>query len=185
MINITIGNQLKRYRDLQGYSLDEIAQLTGVSKPSLSNIERGNTSPSISTLWKISKGLSVPISYFFAEKEVSYEISDLKNLQSIDSGNDLIKIFTAFKWNPADNFEVLFLELEPSAERSSKAHSSGTTEIIIPIEGEILIKILDEEVKVGTQKVMRFNADRDHQYINNGKGICKFICLMLYPVQGK
>ncbi|WP_312680715.1 helix-turn-helix domain-containing protein [Lactococcus taiwanensis] len=180
MIEVTIGNQLKHYRELRNLSLDEVAAMTGVSKPSLSNIERGNTSPSISTLWKISKGLSLPISYFFAEKEVTYEIESINNLRPIESESDLIKIFTAFKWNPNDTFEVLFLELDPGAKRQSKAHSSETREIIIPLEGTLEIVIQNEKISLSANEIMRFDAGVDHEYNNNSALKTKFICIMIY-----
>lgn len=181
MINITIGNQLRRYRESREISLDEAAQLTGVSKPSLSNIERGITSPSINTLWKVSKGLGLPISYFFSEKEVIYEVATLDNLKEINSGDDLIKTFTAFSWDPSDNFEVLFLELLPGAQRVSKAHTDGTSEIIIIMEGELNLKIQDDNVKLLPKQLLRFNADTEHQYINESTENCKFACIMIYP----
>ncbi|AWN65235.1 XRE family transcriptional regulator [Lactococcus lactis subsp. lactis] len=184
MLEIKIGNQLKLYRELQKYSLEEVSELTGVSIPSLSNIERGNTSPSINTLWKISKGLSLPISYFFAENEVGYEIQKINNLKSIDSENDLVKIFTAFTWNPADNFEVLFLELESEARRFSKAHSYGTVEIIIPLEGNFSIMLQSEEIELSKETILRFDAAIDHEYINSSKQSCKFLCIMIYTTSG-
>ena len=54
-INIIIGNNLNTYRKSKGYSLDKVADMTGVSKGMLGQIERGETNPSISTLWKIAK----------------------------------------------------------------------------------------------------------------------------------
>ncbi|MDG4985004.1 helix-turn-helix domain-containing protein [Lactococcus lactis] len=183
MINITIGNQLRKHREARDISLDEAAQLTGVSKPSLSNIERGMTSPSISTLWKISKGLALPISYFFSEKEVVYEIATLENLKEINSGDDLIKTFSAFSWDPSNNFEVLFLELMPGAQRISKAHADRTSEIIIIMEGELKLKIQDNEINLLPKQLLRFNADNDHQYINESKENCKFACIMIYPTK--
>lgn len=64
MISKVIGMRLKKIREERGYSLEKVSELTGVSKPSINNIERGLTSPSIDSLWKIATGLSVPISYF-------------------------------------------------------------------------------------------------------------------------
>lgn len=184
MIEITIGNQLKHYREQQSLSLDEVSALTEVSKTSLSNIEHGNTSPSINTLWKLAKGLSLPISYFFAEKDISYEKVNMNNLKSIESGDHLVKIFTAFSRNPTDTFEVLFLELDSGARRSSKAHSSGTNEILIPIDGKIGIRILDNEILLSKNEIFRFDATIDHEYFNVTNQKSKFICIMTYNTLG-
>ena len=52
MQSLTIGRELKSLRQSRGLTLDELAALTGVSKPMLGQIERGQSSPTINTLWK-------------------------------------------------------------------------------------------------------------------------------------
>ena len=59
-INLNVGKRLKSIRQNKELSLDEVSNLTNVSKPALAQIERGASSPTINTLWKISKGL-IPI----------------------------------------------------------------------------------------------------------------------------
>ena len=56
---IGIGDNLKRLRGRMGLSLSEVANMTGVSKTMLSQIERSESTPTISTIWKISNGLKV------------------------------------------------------------------------------------------------------------------------------
>ncbi|MDT2885571.1 helix-turn-helix domain-containing protein [Lactococcus lactis] len=181
MINETIGRQLKKYRESKNFSLDDVVTLTGDSKPSLSNIERAATSPSINILWKISKGLGLPIAYFFEEKEAVYELVNIDNLNRIDTGNNLIKAFSAFTWNPSNNFEIFYVELIPGAERLSDAHVDGSVEIIIPLKGELLFQVNDEEIKIAPQKLFKFNSDIDHKYMNQGAETCELIIVMMYP----
>ena len=52
-----IGERLREIRVNANLSLDETAKLTGVSKPMLGQIERGQSVPTITTLWKIATGL--------------------------------------------------------------------------------------------------------------------------------
>ena len=61
-----IAQHLKALRKAQGLSLDSVARLTGVSKAMLGQIERQESSPTISTLWKIASGLNASFSAFFA-----------------------------------------------------------------------------------------------------------------------
>lgn len=64
---LNIGKHLKNIRQNRELSLDEAAEMTGVSKPMLGQIERGQSSPTITTLWKIATGLKVPLSSFLQE----------------------------------------------------------------------------------------------------------------------
>ena len=77
-INLNVGKRLKSIRKNKELSLDEVSNLTNVSKPALAQIERGASSPTINTLWKISKGLKVPLSYFLQEQENDFQIVDFK-----------------------------------------------------------------------------------------------------------
>ncbi|WP_242495341.1 helix-turn-helix domain-containing protein [Salinicola tamaricis] len=61
-----LGQRLKARRQACRLSLDAAARETGVSKAMLGQIERGESTPTVATLWKIASGLRVPMSYFLA-----------------------------------------------------------------------------------------------------------------------
>ncbi|MBO1126879.1 helix-turn-helix domain-containing protein [Enterococcus faecalis] len=185
MIDKLIGKRLKAIREEKGYSLEDVALMTGVSRPSLSNIERGITSTSINNLWKISKGLSIPISYFFSEKNSTYELVSLGDTTKIDSQDELINIFSTFTWRPSDNFETFYLELDSHADRLSQPHTSGVQEIIIVLEGELHLIIDNITLIVTPKHIVRFDADKIHHYKNNTNHLCKFISMMCYPAKGE
>lgn len=66
-INLKIGEKLKSIRNVRMMSLDDAAALTGVSKPMLGQIERGQSIPTVTTLWKIATGLKMPLSFFWKD----------------------------------------------------------------------------------------------------------------------
>ena len=51
--------RLKEARRVQGLSLDAVAKLSGVSRSMVSQIERGESSPTIATLWNLTRALQV------------------------------------------------------------------------------------------------------------------------------
>ncbi|WP_245827527.1 helix-turn-helix domain-containing protein [Paenisporosarcina indica] len=61
-IRRNLGMQLKKVRHQRGMSLDEIAKLTDVSKALLFQIEKGESNPTVSTIWKIADGLKISFS---------------------------------------------------------------------------------------------------------------------------
>lgn len=58
-INKIIGRNLKSFRITNKLSLERAAELTGVSKTMIGQIERGESSPTITTIWKIANGLKI------------------------------------------------------------------------------------------------------------------------------
>ena len=51
-----LATTLKTQRQVRGWSLSKLAEETGVSKAMLGQIERNESSPTVSTLWKIATG---------------------------------------------------------------------------------------------------------------------------------
>ncbi|HCL78549.1 MAG TPA: hypothetical protein DIC53_01115, partial [Synergistaceae bacterium] len=56
-----VAENLKRIRSDRKLSLDGLAALTGVSKSMLGQIERGESSPTLQTVWKIANGLRISL----------------------------------------------------------------------------------------------------------------------------
>ena len=55
-----IAVNLKKLRTERNLSLGALASISGISKTMLSDIEKGNSNPTINTVWKIANGLKVP-----------------------------------------------------------------------------------------------------------------------------
>ncbi|HEY5834874.1 helix-turn-helix domain-containing protein, partial [Streptomyces sp.] len=60
----SIGPKLKRLRQDQGLSLQQLANRADVSAAAIHKIERGDMVPTITTLLKIATALERPVSYF-------------------------------------------------------------------------------------------------------------------------
>ena len=65
--SVDISERLKVLREERGLSIRALGRLCGLSATTLSVIERGLSSPSVSTLYKISTALEIPITAFFEE----------------------------------------------------------------------------------------------------------------------
>ena len=72
--SIDVGQRLRILREERGISMRALARRSGLSANALSMIERGLTSPSVSTLNKLSTALEVPITAFFRKEPVREQI---------------------------------------------------------------------------------------------------------------
>ncbi len=66
-IHTRIAQRLRELRDARGYSLDTLADRSGVSRSNISLIERGQSSPTAAVLDKLAIGLSVALASFFED----------------------------------------------------------------------------------------------------------------------
>lgn len=63
----TFGQVLKKLRKSKGFTGEKLSEITGISRVSLGNYERGSREPKPSTLSKIARGLGVSKLYLFKE----------------------------------------------------------------------------------------------------------------------
>ena len=67
-LNELIAENMKDIRKGKGLSLEQVSSLTTISKSMLSQLERGEVNPTISTVYKLALGLKVPVTAFTADK---------------------------------------------------------------------------------------------------------------------
>ncbi|MEP4308116.1 MAG: helix-turn-helix transcriptional regulator, partial [Lentilitoribacter sp.] len=70
--------RLKEARKSQGLSLDAISNLSGVSRSMVSQIERGESSPTIATLWNLTRALNVDFAGLLEQGSKGDKIDVLK-----------------------------------------------------------------------------------------------------------
>lgn len=177
-LNILIGQNLKSIRKSQNLSLDEAAAATGVSKPMLGQIERGISNPTVTTLWKIASGLKVPFSEFMKEPELSYQFVSPLDIEPIMECDENMKIYTMFSYN--DNFEILYVDLEPGCVHFSPKHPNEVEEYVFVLEGVLRVKIGKESITLKTGEALKFRANVDHEYSNLENIKCRFQNINVY-----
>ena len=108
-ISLKIGERLKEIRNIRQLTLDDVAKMTGVSKPMLGQIERGQSSPTINTLWKISTGLKIPLSFFCKQEEADFQVVEIRETEQITEEDGGVKAYAVFSFDPVRNAEVFSL----------------------------------------------------------------------------
>lgn len=173
-LNILIGRQLKLARTHKGWSLDVTCKQTGVSKAMLGQIERGESSPTIATLWKIANGFHLPLSYFFGA------IENKNSTPSVLSNESGIKIATLFAFDSQTQSEFFCLTLAPLHQQMSPAHNDGVIEHILVIEGSIEYFLNKKWHPLQKGDVVKFNANQKHGYRNMSDSQAVFHNIIYY-----
>jgi transcriptional regulator with XRE-family HTH domain len=179
-LNMVIGENLNRIRSNKKMSLDEVSNLTGVSKSMLGQIENGKTNPTVSTLWKISTGLKVPFSSFIEKQFCDYEIVDASKISHISENSDKMRIYPVFPYDSKKNFEILIIDLDKGCTHKSPKHDEGVEEYILVTEGALKMTLYDKEVVLEKGCCMRFTANVEHTYENYRELKCTFHNIIVY-----
>lgn len=180
-----IGTRLKAIRKKRSLSLEQTAELCGISKPMLSQIERGKSVPTITTLWKIATGLKVPFSSFLQEDRPVYTLVSPGRMEPVLEEEGTMRAWPLFAYDPQKNCEIFQIELDPGCLHESKAHEAGVEEYIFVQEGDFELLLQEEKIPLKAQEAIRFQADRFHGYRNPGKTLCRLYNVIFYPAAGR
>lgn len=180
-----IAKNVKWFRSEKGWSLDRTASETGVSKAMLGQIERGESSPTIATLWKIVKGFNISLSSLIEEPleggvEAVTVIRDAGELRQQFTEDGML-LAPLFPYDPAVSFEYFEMSFPPDYERLSAAHKKGVVEFVTVIRGTL--EILSEEKwhSLSAGQSIRFKGDRPHGYRNRSGEQAVSLITINYP----
>ena len=126
----------------------------------LGQIERGESSPTVSKLWEISNGFQLPLTYFFGE------LATNSNAPEKLITEKSIAVSTLFPFDPITKSEILLLTLEPLHQHISVPHNNGVIEHIIVIEGEMEYFIDNQWHLLQQGECVKFTANVEHGYRN-------------------
>lgn len=177
-ILIRIASSLKTLRKERGWSLDKAAQETGVSKAMLGQIERAESSPTISTLWKIASGFKVPFSLFIADDQPDHSTGQTKSLHPSD---DKIKVLPIFPFDEKLKCEMFLIELLPGCEHISPPHQPNVIEHVLVAEGSMEVFSNSAWKLLTKGQGLRFDACQPHGYRNFSEQSSTMYDIIHYP----
>ncbi len=168
-LTVDVGGRLKQLRQERGMSMRAVARASGLSTNALSMIERARTSPSVSTLYKISEALGIPITAFFRtepqRKELVYEKNAMHKKFLFSSGS----------WTGLGgaeylgNIEPFVLKLEPGGRSGEQELIHTGHEFVYCISGEVTYEVGEETFLLEAGDDLIFPAQRAHRWFNNGE----------------
>lgn len=180
-----IAERLRTLRRAEAWSLDRTARETGVSKAMLGQIERGESSPTVATLWKIASGFCVPFSSLFEPEAVAPDagVAISAHQAAPASEGDAVGMSAVplFAFDPVLGFELLVGTLAAGAVSESAPHAPGVVEHLVVVEGELEVRVDGVWRRLTAGEGLRFAADRPHAYRNPGSGPVRFHDVIHYP----
>ena len=160
-----LARSLKRRRLERALSLSELARRSGVSKATLSALERGIGNPSVDTVWALAQALSIPFGDLFEDAEEDViEVRRLDDAQVVteEEGFRGRRLLTRHRRGA---LELYVLDIERGTRREAAAHSPGVIEHVIVIDGTAEVGP-ERRARRSSQAgdCMTFAADLPHIY---------------------
>jgi transcriptional regulator with XRE-family HTH domain len=142
----------------------DLARAAGVSKATISSVERGFGNPAVDTVWALAQALNLPFGALF--ETVDNDVVQVQRLAdapvvSQEAGFLGRQLMTLARHG---QLELYVLELESGAHRSAAPHPAGVIEHIIVVSGEAEVGPEESPSMVAPGDYVRFHADRPHHY---------------------
>lgn len=174
------GNNLKDTRTKMGLSLSEVSNLTGVSKTMLSQIERGESTPTIATVWRIANGLKIKFETLLGNTDHQCEVRSIENMVSLTDDDDLMNIYCIFPFSPLSGLELFYGILKPGCNYYSESHINSVSEYLMVVQGEIELQTGSAVYHIPAGSALSFDSRKEHKYIHRGTEDAKVLFIVSY-----
>lgn len=177
---LLVGRRLREIRNLRGYSLRVLAGHSGLNVNTLSLIENGKSSPSVSTLQSLAKALRVPITDFFAVDPVEKHVVYTSATQVIQAGFGISQMVNLARDLAGNEFQPFIVTLQPGMGSGDKRIVHTGHEFVYCLKGTLCYHIEGDKYQLNEGDSLVFEAHLPHCWENCSDDTTR-ILLILCP----
>ena len=166
-----LGRTVSKLRKASNLSLSDLSDQSGVAKSIISQIERNETNPTLSTIWRLAQALDVSIERVLRDSDDEPFIEKSSRgetpLLVSEDGRCRLAIIGWIKtveWLQWYNFSA-----DPGGVLESEPHQPGSIECLSVLSGELEVEVAGAIDTAGPGDTLRYRCDRPHVIRNRGK----------------
>jgi transcriptional regulator with XRE-family HTH domain len=188
VVNEQIGRRVRQHRTARGWTLDELADRSGVSRRMLISIEHGEGNPSIATLLRISGALGVGLPVLVdVERPSTLTVTPAGQAPVLWRGPRGGEGRLVAGTEPPEVVELWDWTLQPGEAHDTEAHSAGTRELLHVLEGRLDLRVGDRTERLEAGDAAAFAGDVPHGYAvpDDAGGPARFALTVHQPSVGR
>jgi transcriptional regulator with XRE-family HTH domain len=180
---LVIGARVKALRESSGLSLRELAERSGVSAPMLSQVERGETSPTLTVAARVAAGLELRLSQLLRLDEDG-AVTVVRSSGRRRGGNarrgHRFEILTSAQ--PGQRAELSRHTLAPGASTGGvddpPIHEPGSRETALVERGAVVLACDGQRYQLEEGDCVTFDADLPHRFENTSNAEAAFLAVL-------
>jgi transcriptional regulator with XRE-family HTH domain len=181
LANGAVGPRVRALRESMDLSLRDLSERSGVSAPMLSQVERGETSPTLAVAEKIAAGLELTLSQLLRlDEDRHVVIVRSGERRARRRGGHLVEELTPPL--PGQRADVSVHTLAPGAATGGPAdppiHEPGSRETAVVLAGKVDLFIDGARHQLGADDSVTFDADLPHHFENNGSTEARLVAVV-------
>lgn len=176
-VSKNLARNIRAARELHGLSQQQMANRSGVPRPTWANLESGEANPTVGVLTRVASALNTPLEALLAAPPESGVLTRRRNLPATRRGK-----VSARKLLPAGvtGAELERLELRAGGQLVSPGRAPGTKEYLVCEQGELELALAEQAWTLEAGDVLMFSADQRHTYrALGGEGAVAYTLLLL------
>ena len=176
---LSVGNNIREIRAKRRFSLRQLAEDSGLNINTLSLIENGRTSPSVSTLQCLARALYVPITSFFEPEAVKKQIVFTRHDNRTATVINKALMQNLAKDYSGNSIQPLIVTLEPGMGSGSQAIVHSGHEFVCCLSGCVQYQVGQEAFTLEQNDSLIFPAQLPHNWNNRGEMTAKVLLILL------
>jgi transcriptional regulator with XRE-family HTH domain len=178
-----VGQRIKEIRTRQKLSLRALAELSKLSTNAISLIERGDNSPTVSSLHSLANALAVPITAFF-EQQGDGQVIHLKKGQRPRSETAGVRMENLGSGLPNQQIEPFLMSIESGGSSTKGQITHSGEELVYVLKGALICMIEEQEYQLEEGDSLLFLASQPHIYRNQTSNTAQ-ILIIFQPMVGQ
>ena len=180
---LLVGQRIRELRTKKELSLRALAELSGLSTNAISLIERGDNSPTVSSLHGLASALGVQITAFFETHIDDQVIHTVKNCRPTSKTSGM-KMESLGSGLPHQQIEPFLMTIEPASSSTSSQITHAGEEMVYVLKGKLVCMIKDEEYILEKGDSLLFVASQPHIYRNEASKPAQ-VLIIFQPMVGQ
>ncbi|MGZ5355408.1 MAG: helix-turn-helix domain-containing protein [Solirubrobacterales bacterium] len=178
---IAVGGRVRALREAMGLSLRDLAERTDVSAPMLSQVERGETSPTLTVAGKIAAGLELSLSQLLRLDEGRHVVitRSAERRARRKRGHLVEELTPPLPGQRADvSVHTLAAGAATGGPGDPPMHEPGSRETAVVLEGSLQLYIDGERHELAEADSVTFDADLPHHFENSAGTEARFLAVV-------
>lgn len=181
-INRHLGSRVKQLRTDKGWSLEALANASGVSRSMLSQIEREEANPTLAVTMRIAQAFAMPLGDLLEMPSAS---SSVKIIRGDDRAfhyrsDKFCRLRTLSPLNLEKDVEFYEVQLQPGGALRSSPHFEGTREFLTVQKGAVRVESAGDVEELGAGDSASYRADVPHAIVNTGRTEALMFLVVIY-----
>lgn len=165
---LNVGGRIRALREQRGLSLRALAERCGLSINAISLIERGENSPTVSSLHVLATALGVKITDFFEDASEHAVVYVKRNQRLRSQGNGVVMESLGIGLRN-QQLEPFLVTIEPNAINASELIAHPGQEFVYCVDGEIKYRIGSQLYALMPGDSLLFEATQPHCFRSIGE----------------